>query len=194
MNKGLGEKILELYEKGFSYREIESVLGCSKGSVSYHCGTGQKEKTLSNQRRNRKSDILKAKVQRFVGSPPKKQKSKEEDYRAIEKILEVKLNQFSLTGKRKDKSVKCKRMFNVKQFIKKIGDDPVCYLTGRPINLNEGKSYHLDHIVPKSKGGDNSLENCGLACKAANQAKNDMNLEEFIQLCREVIERHQPNR
>lgn len=193
MNKGLGAKILELYDKGFSYREIEERLGCSKGSVSYHCGIGQKEKTLNNQRRNRKSDVLKTKVQRFVATKSKYTSSKDQDARALEKILQVKITQFSLTGKRKDKSVRCKLMFNVKQLIKKLGPNPTCYLTGRPINLNEGKSYHLDHILPKSKGGDNSLQNCGLACKVANQAKTDMTLEEFVQLCKEVIERHQPN-
>lgn len=194
MNKGLGAKILELRSQGFSYRDIENKLGCSKGLVSYHCGVGQKEKTLNNQRRNRKSDILRVKVQRFVGTKSKKTLSKQEqDARAIEKILQVKITQFSLTGKRKDKSVRCKLMFNVKQLVNKLGSNPVCYLTGRPINLNEGKSYHLDHILPKSKGGDNSLENCGLACRSANQAKTDLTLDEFVQLCREVVEKHRLN-
>ncbi|NDD54008.1 hypothetical protein EBZ39_09045 [bacterium] len=193
MNKGLGEKILELYEKGFSYREIEAKLGCSKGTVSYHCGSGQKQKTLNNQRRGRKENVLRTKIQRFVATKLKGTLSKEKDARAIEKILQVKITQFSLTGKRKDKSVRCKLMFNVKQLIKKLGSNPVCYLTGRPINLDEGKSYHLDHILPKSKGGDNSLENCGLACRAANQAKTDMTLDEFVQLCAEVIKKHRPN-
>lgn len=190
MNKGLGSKILELYEAGFSYREIEKKLGCSKGLISYHCGVGQKDKTLGNQRRNRKSDVLKTKVQRFVATKSKKTLLKEKDTRAIEKILQIKITQFSLTWRGKEK--RCKLMFNVKQLIKKLGTNPVCYLTGRDINLNEGRSYHLDHILPKSKGGDNSLENCGLACRSANQAKTDMTLEEFVQLCQEVVKKHQP--
>ena len=40
----LGIPIKELYEKGLSYREIEKELGCSKGTISYHLGKGQKEK------------------------------------------------------------------------------------------------------------------------------------------------------
>ena len=83
-------------------------------------------------------------------------------------------------------------MFKVQDLIDKIGDNPVCYLTGRPINLEEGRFYHLDHILPKSRGGDNSLENCGLTCKPANQAKTNLTLEEFVQLCREVVEKHWP--
>lgn len=38
------EDILKLREEGKSYREISRLLGCSKGSVSYYCGKGQKEK------------------------------------------------------------------------------------------------------------------------------------------------------
>ena len=54
------EKIYELRAKGYSYRMIEKELGCSKGTISYHLGAGQKEKTNANTRRNRKqvTDIL----------------------------------------------------------------------------------------------------------------------------------------
>lgn len=47
------EKILELRAQGKSYREIEKILGCSKGSVSYHCGKGQKEKAYNRVKRHR---------------------------------------------------------------------------------------------------------------------------------------------
>lgn len=32
------------------------------------------------------------------------------------------------------------------------------------------------------------MDNMGLACKQANVAKNDMSVEEFVQLCKEVLE------
>lgn len=84
-------------------------------------------------------------------------------------------------------------MFKTKDLIERIEANPVCYLTGRKIDLEDGRSYHLDHIIPRSKGGDNSIDNCGLACKSANQAKTDLTLEEFVQLCGEVVERHKSN-
>lgn len=34
-------------------------------------------------------------------------------------------------------------------------------------------SYHLDHVVPLARGGNNSKENIALACPACNMAKHD---------------------
>ena len=80
--------------------------------------------------------------------------------------------------------------FKVKDLLEKIGDNPTCYLSGRPIDLLDGKSYHLDHIVPKNKGGANTLDNCNIACRDANQAKGNLLYHEFIVLCKEVLEFH----
>ena len=41
---GLKEKILDLRDKGFTYRQIEKKLGCSKSVISYHCNPDQKKK------------------------------------------------------------------------------------------------------------------------------------------------------
>jgi 5-methylcytosine-specific restriction endonuclease McrA len=61
-------------------------------------------------------------------------------------------------------------------------------LTGRTIDLLKPKTYQCDHILPVSKGGKSSLENMGLACKEANQAKSDMIMDDFLKLCKEVLE------
>lgn len=62
-----------------------------------------------------------------------------------------------------------------------------CYLTGDTIDFSSPKTYHLDHRVPRSKGGQNTLENCEVATKAANMAKADLTLEEFFELCIKVV-------
>ena len=49
------ENILRLRAEGKSYSQIADELGCSKGTVSYHIGFGQKEKTRSIQGRNREA-------------------------------------------------------------------------------------------------------------------------------------------
>lgn len=43
-------KILELSAQGKTYTQIQKELGCSKGTIAYHLGAGQKEKTRSRLR------------------------------------------------------------------------------------------------------------------------------------------------
>jgi transposase len=52
------EKIFELRQEGKSYREIQKILGCSKGTISYHLGTEQKEKH-GRRRRNSREEFKK---------------------------------------------------------------------------------------------------------------------------------------
>ena len=86
-----------------------------------------------------------------------------------------------------------KENYGSKDVLNKIQTDEYkanCYLTGREINLKETSNYHLDHVVPRTKGGTNDLDNLQIACKEANMAKSDMLTGEFVELCREVLEHH----
>ena len=47
------EKIIELRKQGKSYREIQKILNCSKGTISYHLGPEQKEKSGVRRRKGR---------------------------------------------------------------------------------------------------------------------------------------------
>jgi len=49
------EEIIRLRNNGLSYRQIEEELGCSKSTISYHVGEGQKEKSLIRQKENREA-------------------------------------------------------------------------------------------------------------------------------------------
>ena len=55
MKKTLKEQILELKNQGYSYNQIKEKLGCSKGTIAYHIGIGQKDKTIerNSSRRNK---------------------------------------------------------------------------------------------------------------------------------------------
>lgn len=136
--------------------------------------------------------ILSKKIENFRGhrdNYKKKQKyipkpSKED---TLKKILRNKIIRFH----RDKKQWKYPKMtFKTQDLIDKIGDNPICYLSGRKIDLMDGKSYHLDHIIPKNRGGANSLENCNIACKDANQAKGNLLYDEFIILCQEILAFH----
>lgn len=48
------EEILRLSAQGFSYNQISKALNCSKGTVAYHLGEGQVEKTNSRRRVHKK--------------------------------------------------------------------------------------------------------------------------------------------
>ena len=156
------EKILELRREGKSYKEIERILGCSRGTISYHCGNGQKEKTEIRRRNHRST---------------------------LNGILKRKKDNFSCAnGRRIGAGKRIHLNFSADKFKEKIVSNPTCYLTGRNIDLFRPRTYHCDHIISVSKGGKCSLNNMGLACKDANMAKGDMSLDDFLTLCREVLE------
>jgi len=52
IKNGIAEKIFELRGKGYSYRDIELEIGCSKSTISYHLGKGQKLKTKIRTQKN----------------------------------------------------------------------------------------------------------------------------------------------
>lgn len=51
--ESLEKQIRFLREQGRSYSEIQMELGCSKGTISYHLGAGQKKKNLDRQQKSR---------------------------------------------------------------------------------------------------------------------------------------------
>jgi 5-methylcytosine-specific restriction endonuclease McrA len=58
-----------------------------------------------------------------------------------------------------------------------------CFYCGKKV----GNSYHVDHIVPLSKGGSNGPENIAIACPTCNMRKNAKMPEEFMeQISKEV--------
>lgn len=186
MDKNLKSQIIELRSNGCSYPQIKEKLGCSKGTIAFHCSTKVREKTMKRHQKRRKANPLRTKMEAFKYT--KKRVNKEVKFNGGSAIQRLKIKTWHFVQLKKGYE---ERMFNEQQLLEKIGDAPVCYLTGRPIDLQNSQSYNLDHIVAKSKGGDNSLDNCQIACREANQAKNDLTYDEFIQLCKDVLANHE---
>lgn len=176
------EKILELRSQGLSYEEIKNRLGCSKGTIAYHCGNHQKEKNKDRYKQFCKlSHPFKKKIEHYCCDI---------EYNIITnktiRIIRHKIYRFL-----RDESMKKtynKPSFTEQDVINKFGEKPKCYLTGKEIDIYDTKTYQFDHIIPRSRGGDNSLENLGICTRDANQAKRDMLKEEFIELCKSVLE------
>ena len=58
-------------------------------------------------------------------------------------------------------------------------DNFTCQYCGR--NVKEDKiKLHLEHIIPKNKGGDNSINNLTTSCEECNLGKGDVLLEEHL--------------
>ena len=80
--------------------------------------------------------------------------------------------------------------FKLEDVIEKFGENPTCYLTGQPIDMWKPSTYEFDHIIPRIRGGTNDLDNLGICLKSANRAKYTMTPDEFVNLCRLIVQHH----
>lgn len=86
------------------------------------------------------------------------------------------------------KKGKCTIPFTYLDVLERFGENPVCYLTGIPLNLNDPKGFSLDHIIPLSKGGLSNLDNLQLTLLHLNIMKYDLSVDDFIKYCGIVFE------
>jgi len=169
------EDILRLRSQGLSYKEIEKALGCSRSTISYHCGkSGSEKKRVKSQK---KSPLCK-KVGAFKA---RCSKSSWTNFRSKIKCFKRRANYNNRHR------VKVKNPYTCEDVVNKLGVKPRCYLTGKLINLNKPDTYNLDHIIPVSRGGTNELDNLQITCVEANSAKGNLTLKEFHSLCRRVL-------
>lgn len=166
------EEILKLRQEGKTYLEISKILNCSKATVSYYCGEGQREKSLNRTKQRRKT---------IVGNID----------RRVTGFIRRLSRDFRNSAKKGERNVTT-HYFTTTEILNKVGVSPKCYLTGDSIDLLNYKSYQFDHVIPVSKGGQNSLENLNIATRNANMAKSDMTIEELLELCEKILKTHKP--
>jgi len=166
------EKILELRNEGKTYKQIQLILNCSKSTISYHCGEGQKEKT-KKRTKQRRENILLNKVERFK-------------YRKFRNNKE-KVRRFNKRDEKGFTNKQFEETFIWVDVLEKFGENTFCYLSGEKINLLND-SYSLDHIIPHSRGGNNSLNNLGITHEVVNQMKSDLKPDELIMWCKKILE------
>ena len=169
VNLDMREKIIKLRESGKTYKQIAEELNCTKSTVCYYLGDNQTEKRRIRQSKRRKNNPLYQKIEGFS-------------------MCRRKTEAFNNPNAyRKSGGTYRKSCFSIEELLKKIGSNPICYLTGTPIDLSKPETYAFDHIIPASRGGESTLNNLGLTLKKANLSKTDMTVDEFLDLCKSVL-------
>jgi len=157
----------------WGYKLIARHIGCSPNTVKYHLHPTAAKDTKKRAYRYKEINPLCARITHF------------------HEIREKKKNFDKITdGKTLYRRQKRKSLFTTSELLTYLGENPKCYLTGQPIDLDDLSSYEFDHRVPVSKGGDNSLTNLGLCIPDANVAKGNLLLPEFLELCKRVLLHH----
>jgi hypothetical protein len=110
----------------------------------------------------------------LVSLKPKKSKS-------YLKVLEIRIKNFQTKAP-------FSQVITVEEFINKFGNNPICYLTGKILDITKPESYVLDHLVPVSKDGSGDIENMKPCDPLANTMKWNTEYEDFIKLCKQIVE------
>lgn len=179
-NRSLKKDIIHLRAEGKSYNQIAKALDCSKSVISYHCGNGSEKARVLSGVKNRKA--ICRKVSRF------KTRCSRKNYPKLSSKLKTFKRKSNKQGNHTNTVVNgISSNYTCQDVLAKIGPNPQCYLTGTPIDLDDSASYHLDHIIPTSRGGSNNLDNLQICLKDVNTAKGQLMLDEFYKLCEDVL-------
>lgn len=187
MKETIEKDVLSLRAKGYTIKQICEELNCSEYAVDYWLYPKYREKIRAQQKERRKRANnwrakLQGKIDRFKD-------------RKISTYVQAKNQSWDkiLARKIRDFRSKCLKMskFGIKEVLEKFGTKTKCYLTGRDIDITKD-DYNLDHKIPVVQGGEGTLENLGFTIPIANASKFNMTLEEYLNLCEEVLRYHKP--
>ena len=64
-----------------------------------------------------------------------------------------------------------------------------CAYTG--VKLYGDINTHLDHIIPRTKGGSSEIENLQFVCALVNRMKFNLSHEEFLQTCKMITKNNE---
>ena len=72
-----------------------------------------------------------------------------------------------------------------------VGEIP-CNVCGEPVYCfgDNGHDWHLDHIIPITKGGTPDLDNLAIVHSNCNMGKGSMLMKDFLDLCRQITNYH----
>lgn len=184
----LKDKIVKLRASGFKYREIAKRVKCSMSTVTlYATKNGIKNKKDVSDRYRKSLHPYIEKIIKFCSQKLKRGRFHQGQIKESDnKLLRRKVRDFN-----KIKGEKVTMLnFTLEEVLEKLGESPKCYLTGETIDINKPRTYQFDHVIPRSKGGTNTLDNLGICTKEANLSKCGMTKEEYLEHCKKVLLHH----
>lgn len=185
----LGIDIINSKELGLSHKEISIKLNCSKSTVSYYCNKNVlKNKNLKTNYDKNLNDSTYRFVRMFSNFKSRKYNKYNKisnDWNKKIRMSVIKFKDRNCVNKDERNSIYKYTYWDAIEYLG--GINTKCYLTGTPINIYTDQ-YCLDHKIPVSKGGDNSLVNMGITIPLANYSKSSMDLNEYLDLCKLVLE------
>lgn len=176
------QKVFELKEQGLTYTQIYKKLDISQSSLSYYLSKTKRQTQLAYKASKFKKFPILPKIERFRNAKCTingRIKSK----RSYELRLYTAVHGFK--GRCK---IPVKVPYGMNDVLEKLGQNPICYMTGKPIDLTQPDTYQLDHRIPVSRGGTNELDNLELCDATVNQSKYNMLPDEFIKMCKLILE------
>ena len=183
----LKERILKLKKEGLTQSEIALKLDCAKSTVCWHFDRNKQLKKAQDRKKKIPEHIVKwqRNISRFSTAKTKtKQKIEIKDLTFSEASANFRdrLKDYAKiykSDKERTKVVNIKKVidkYNITEENTKI----TCRYTGDVLDWKRPGECEIDHEHPRSKGGENTIENLQILSKAANQAKGDMTHDEFI--------------
>ena len=195
MMNTLKDKILNLRSKGYSYNKIVDELGCAKSTVAYHLSDDIKRAKKEWKERNKTTVSVTKKINYFHMTykpkpnykfhPRSKERKTPIKGRINGKIQTFIGNSYGRYGKRT--VVRTRSTFGIEDVKRDFDNSPYCFYTGRPLVWENTGDWHMDHFIPRAKGGSSVYSNMRISCKEANIAKSDLYFEDLLKLCEDVL-------
>ena len=177
----LAKDIIRLRKSGLTYSEISKSLNCSNSTIAYYCNETSKERIKQYQENNKEFYRFLKQLDNF------KRRKMNTNKISVCANWNKKFRTACSHFRTRDK-MELENNFTYHDAIDHLGGEITkCYLTGRKIDITKD-DFTLDHIIPVSLGGSCELDNMGITIPEANSMKSNIMLDDFFNLCKEILE------
>jgi len=175
-------------------RNKETILASNAKSRVKHAESVAERKRKAYERDREKPEFI-AKQKEYIGSNKAQKKEYDREYRRRNEER-LKIIKAKYVAENQELIKEIKTAYKVRRrATERSGDSTRTILEWRQAQVKKCKwcevdceiGYHVDHIVPLSKGGTHTVGNLCIACPTCNLRKNAMMPDEFIEYRKRMI-------